>query len=243
MKNFLIGIIIICMIGLIGVNVKIMFNMDEMNSKFEEKTDLLQSEIKDIKQQEPANGIVNDENLIREPINVEIEEIPIGKVSKEKFKVCEDSDTCYYEKNEPMEFDDLGVKIEISNNKAYLTMDTQNENLSTIIDKTNFEKLKNVKNQEITGFSAKPTQVYYGEFGQDVIGRVILFLMDDGTVEYIKLMNMLENQTYKSTGKIQNLSDVKQFDVLSVSDTEGGGYVTTIAIDKDGYYYDLNELL
>ncbi len=234
--------IMICIILLIGLNVKIMFHLNEMNHKFEEKTDVLQSEIKDLKEQ-PVNETVNDETVTKEPANVEIEEIPIGKVSKEKFKVCEDSDRFYYEKYEPMEFDDLGVKIEISNNKAYLTIDTQNENLSTMIDKTDFEKLKNVKNQEITGFSAKPTQVYYGEFGQDVIGRVVLFLMADGTVEYIEQMDMLENQTYKSAGKIKNLSDVKQFDVLSVSDTEGGGIVTTIAIDKDGYYYDLSELL
>lgn len=242
MKKFFSVMIMICIILLIGLNVKIMFHLNEMNHKFEEKTDVLQSEIKDLKEQ-PVNETENNETVTKEPTNIEIEEIPIGKVSKEKFKVCVDSDTCYYEKDEPMEFDDLGVKIEISNNKAYLTIDTQNENLSTMIDKTDFEKLKNVKNQEITGFSAKPTQVYYGEFGQDIIGRVVLFLMADGTVEYIKLMNMLENQTYKSAGKIQNLSDVKQFDVLSVSDTEGGGYVTTIAIDKDGYYYDLNELL
>lgn len=242
MKKFFSVMIMICIILLIGLNVKIMIHLNEMNHKFEEKTDVLQSEIKDLKEQ-PVNETENNETVTKEPTNIEIEEIPIGKVSKEKFKVCEDSDRFYYEKYEPMEFDDLGVQIEISNNKAYLTIDTQNENLSTMIDKTDFEKLKNVKNQEITGFSAKPTQVYYGEFGQDVIGRVVLFLMADGTVEYIEQMDMLENQTYKSAGKIQNLSDVKQFDVLSVSDTEGGGYVTTIAIDKDGYYYDLNELL
>ena len=241
MKNFFNVIIIVCMILLIILYVKIISDIHILKSNSQE-VELLQSQINDLKniKKTESQNVIDDEDKEEESL---INEIPIGKVSKDKFKVCNEDENIYYTKEDEFDEEELkieGLDVKIDSGKVYVTIDGDNETLQSISENSN---LKSVEDEEITGLSSEPSEIYYGLFGQDITDEVVLFLMEDGTVEYIKVADMLKTQTYRSEGQIEELSDVKKFDYLAVSDVEGGGYETTIAIDKNGYYYDLNELL
>ena len=240
MKKVLIGILVVCIVALLIVTGKLYNSSNEKNTSIanqEAKIQQLENKVVELENEITQKDVIeNEEN------DVELEQIPIGKVSKDNFKVFVDMDTCYYEKEAEVRDYDTMVKVNISNKKAYITIDSENETLKSILESENIKNVNDIENKEITGFLSEPVEVYFGQFGQDITGEKILFLMKDGSVEYINVVDMLKTQNYKSAGKIKNLSDVKQFDVLTVFDTEGGGYTTTIAIDKNGYYYDLNEL-
>lgn len=237
MKKVFVGVIMFCIVLLIGLDIKIMRNMEEMKSNAKEERDLLQSQIDDLNQEKKENQTIKGE---KEEKTAKVEKVPVGEVSKDKFKVCNDGDTMYYTKEEEQKIEKI-VDVKIENKKVYLTIDPENEAVKSIIGRE--KQIKSVEDEEITGFSGVPEEVYFADFGQDIGEQKILILMEDDSVEYIDITDMLENQEYKSDGKIKGLENIQQFDLLSVSDTEGGGYVTTIAIDKDGYYYDINELL
>lgn len=243
MKKVLLVIIIICIILLIGLDVKIMWSIDEIKSNAEESGDLFQSQIDDLNKEKAKNEKVQED----EEDKTEIAEIPVGEVSKDKFKVCNEEESVSYEKEDVIQKYEELAKFEIENKKAYISIDAGNEIVQSIFEEVNEDSdytLKSVNKVEITGFSAIPESVYIGNFGQDVSDQVAFFVMDDGTVEFLDLREALKNSpNYKSSGKLKDVSDIKKFDVLNVSDTEGGGYVTTVAIDQDGFYYDLNEIL
>ena len=65
----------------------------------------------------------------------------------------------------------------------------------------------------------------------------MFILLEDGSVEYIPIVQMFNNVQGEvvSYGKINGVSDVIKFALASTSD----GGVTTLAIKKDGTFYDL----
>lgn len=205
----------------------------EQQTKMEE----VQSEVKELE-----GKIEQAKNVLVENESTKKEEISEGKIDSKKFKVASKKGVVY-SKDTPKEYATLGVSVKIDDGKAYVTVDAKNETLKAFSDKVNLNKVKSVTNKELTVFSAKPVEVFRGQFMHEVINEVFFFLMDDGTVEYIKTVDLLNNSSYKSQGKITGLSNVEKFDILSVNMVDGGGYETTVAIDKDGYYYDLNEML
>lgn len=239
MKNLGIVVLLVCVLGLAAM-------CWDLNAQVNEKELALieqQAKVQETqnKVEELENKIEQVKNTLAEAETKEVEEIPAGKVDKKKFKVAAKGGF-EYTKYAPEEKPQLGVVVEIDNGKAYVTVDSKNEMLQSFGGIVDLKNVKDVTDREITGFSAKPVEVFYGQFGHEVIDEVILFLMNDGTVEYINTADLLNNSDYKSQGKKENLSNVVKFDILSAWEEEGGGYVTTIAIDKDGYYYDLNEM-
>ena len=243
MKKSTIIVLMICVALLIAIDVKVILNLNMVKNNLEEEVDLLQSQINDLKNGETQKTEEEEDEVETESGDETVFVVPEGEISKDKFKVCSNYDTVYYENDGEEEYDFakyMGIEVTIENGKAYLIIDGTNENAQALTDG---EQVTSVKDKEITGFSAKPVSVYGGEFGQDIVGLTMLFLMDDGTVEYIQVADMLTDESYVSQGTIEGLTNAKQFAILSVGDTEGGGYITTIAIDKDGYYYDLSQMI
>lgn len=139
-----------------------------------------------------------------------------------------------------------GIDVEIESGKAYLTTNPNDEMFKNYY----FPNVKEtVLNQEITGFGAKIKEVHYGYLGdEEVIIPTLFFLLEDGTVEYVNTKKMILNEEYKSFGKIKQVSDIVKFEDATAGKTEEDGGIyeaisTVVAIDKDGYSYDLNELL
>ena len=89
-------------------------------------------------------------------------------------------------------------------------------------------------------------QLLFGEFGQATGGECILFLMEDGTVEYIPLLkdindNWGQQDNTKKANSYGKLDGVK--DIISLIPAEADGYHTILARQVDGTVIDLNEAL
>ena len=94
-------------------------------------------------------------------------------------------------------------------------------------------------------FEKEIKDIYFGGIGQDATGDIILFLMSDGTVEYIPvyqalLSNGIEGLT--SYGALPNITDVVKFYTVNAS-TGMIGSVSILAQTKDGTLYDLAPII
>lgn len=80
--------------------------------------------------------------------------------------------------------------------------------------------------------------------GQSVNGCTVLFLMSDGTVEYIPLYDALHQYELKSYGAISGVSDVVTLTNVSAL-PKGSNYAhsTTLGLKADGTFYDIFEYL
>lgn len=135
-----------------------------------------------------------------------------------------------------------GLKISIKNGKAYLSNDINSKDYKFMFSEIYNES---IKDKEITGFSSKVKDVYFAYMGNGDMPPFILFLMDDGSVEYINSRIMLIKKEFKSSGKIDELSNIVKFVTLNASDVDENGekmsgFITVVAIDKEGYSYDLS---
>ncbi len=95
------------------------------------------------------------------------------------------------------------------------------------------------KDSNNIGFSSDVRAVVSGGIGQDIGGEVIVFLLEDGSVEYIPVRRCL------TAGKVwtEKVSGVKK--VVSISGANvskaDGGYTTVILEQSDGSFYDLSD--
>ena len=108
-----------------------------------------------------------------------------------------------------------------------------------------------IKNYNITGFTKNVSNTFVGEVGQDVHGTKLVYIMEDGTVEYTSLfvkktdnsgnswydMNF-ESQTFKTSGTISGVSDI-----VKLYNADGQNGRTVLAVKKDGSYYDIGKLM
>ena len=102
-----------------------------------------------------------------------------------------------------------------------------------------------VEDKTIT-FTQGIKDVYVGGIGQDMSGDIILFLMDDGTVEYIPVYKALSTggvDGLTSYGTLQDLKDVVKFYSVMALRNPVGSSVTILAQTKDGTLYDLAPII
>lgn len=162
-------------------------------------------------------------------------------VKFDSSKMKSDSTNVRYEEETEWIPNSGGLKIEIKEGKPFLTTDIEEEQY-----KFYFSEVKEqVKNKEITGFKSKVKDVYYAYMGNGDPAPMILFLMEDGTVEFVDSLKMLTNEKYESQGKIKELSNIVKFVHLNAQEFdengEGmGGWITVAAIDEEGYSFDLS---
>ena len=162
-------------------------------------------------------------------------------VKFDSSKMKSDSTNVRYEEETEWIPNSGGLKIEIKEGKPFLTTDIEEEQY-----KFYFSEVKEqVKNKEITGFKSKVKDVYYAYMGNGDPAPMILFLMEDGTVEFADSGKMLKNKKYETLGKIKELSNIVKFVHLNAQEFdengEGmGGWITVAAIDEDGYSFDLS---
>lgn len=97
---------------------------------------------------------------------------------------------------------------------------------------------------QVIEFNQKVNDIFIGGFGQDASGNTILFLMEDGTVQYIPLKKafLTDHDHLKSYGTIEGVANIIKFYNVSASFGQTGG-VTILAQKKDGTFYDLSTIL
>ena len=126
--------------------------------------------------------------------------------------------------------DDNTVNLNITKN-AYLSL-TNNE----VADNQTFT---------ISNFSKRVIDVFDGTIGQDIYGETLIFLMEDGSIEYLPVRYALYRGTVQSYGKLDNVEGiVKLYSVFArgKGDVTGGG-MSILAQKLDGTYYDLASIL
>ena len=95
-------------------------------------------------------------------------------------------------------------------------------------------------------FDREILEIFFGLFGQGEDGTTLLFLMKDGTIEYIPLYENLNGKdnnqisNIKSYGIIKGVSNVVALVQMEV-ETELSGYYSVGARLADGSFYDLSE--
>lgn len=94
-------------------------------------------------------------------------------------------------------------------------------------------------------FDQPVVDIIFGETGQSVSGDVLLFLLADGTVEYMPVAKALLSHDFRSFGQLAGVEKVVKFyHVDAVSDTgDWSGYVTTLAQREDGSIVDLQSFM
>ncbi len=162
-------------------------------------------------------------------------------VNFDPTKMLTDASNIKYEVNDIVT--DIGLDINIKDGKPYLTTDINNEKFVFMFPLL----IESVESKELTGFYGKVEEVYQAYIGNGDPKPILLFLMNDGSVEYIKSSTILENGVFESEGKIIELSDIVKFQSVNAYDIDEdgerlSGWQTVVAIDKKGYSYDLSKI-
>ena len=99
-------------------------------------------------------------------------------------------------------------------------------------------------------FDREVTQVTLAKFGQAAGGEVILFVMADGTIEYIPLyhevrkdnfVSLPDSEKLNSYGKVQGVTNVVYVQDLEVNGMSG--YYSAEAVRSDKTFYDLIDFI
>lgn len=98
--------------------------------------------------------------------------------------------------------------------------------------------------QKIT-FSKKVVDVIYTGYGLDISYDTLLYLMEDGTVEYTPILYAASKNDVRSYGQAGNLTNIVKFytNIEASSKSGVGGYLTTFAQSSDGTIYDIMSML
>lgn len=158
------------------------------------------------------------------------------KFNNSKMKIK--SNGVEYTETEEINKNNYGIKIEINNGKAYITTNVNDELYKSI-----FTNATPLNKKEITGFKTNIISSYQANIGNGINAPIILFIMENGTVEYINTTDVIQNKKYVSNGILEGIKDIVKFASVDVKEIEGGGYISVVAIDKNCYSYDINEIL
>lgn len=238
MKKSSVAILVVILLIIFGV-VFYLYHVDVSKKQLQQTLDTAEKEMElNSKISELEEKIANQENNSKDIKN---EDKSNKDIKFDSNKMKSDSTNVRYEETTDWVPNSSGLEIEIKDGKPFLTTDIENEQYKFL-----FSEVKNqVKDKEIIGFKSKVKEVYYAYMGNGDPCPVVLFLMEDGSVEFSDSSKMLKNKKYESQGKIKELSNIVKFVHLDAQEFdengEGmGGWITVAAIDEDGYSFDLS---
>lgn len=113
------------------------------------------------------------------------------------------------------------------------------------LDKWGGLNYSNYETFTINNFSKKIIDVISGGIGQDVAESTVIFLMEDGSLEYLPLYCSLRNSNVKSYGSLSGVEGIVKLysaGAFPKNSPLGGGF-TILAQKSDATYYDLRSIL
>ena len=137
-----------------------------------------------------------------------------------------------------------GFDVILEDSKVYFKLTNKEKIKSYSITDSTINRVEN-KKEEITGFNGKVKKVYFYQVGQAIVpdSLAILFLMEDGKIEYISYVDALQTNDLRSRGEIAgiyNISDIYSASAREWVDKTGGpGWESCIAKDSSNNYYSL----
>ncbi len=131
-----------------------------------------------------------------------------------------------------------GININLGDNQKQIKISVSWNNL---VD----SNLKKDKYDEfVVNFSKEIEDIYIGTIGQDETGTIALFIMEDGSIEYIPIYSSLQKSEFKSSGQVSNLTNIVKFYTASAwIEDAGGGHITVLAQSTDGTLYNLEDYI
>lgn len=125
-----------------------------------------------------------------------------------------------------------GIRTTINDNKKSVTL---------IVEKNNgwgIEIDDNNKKYTLSDFNKPINSYFYSKTGLAITETYLLFLMENGSVEYIYLYDSIQNNNFE-VKKINELSNIVELYSAYVKSSGIGSHYTTIAKDKNGKLYEL----
>lgn len=145
---------------------------------------------------------------------------------------------------------DFGISMSINADKKSVTLSIDWNVFSGAVG-----NLDETPSYQIIGFNKEVKDVFVGTFGQEVGGLTLLFLMSDGTVEYVPMfgrdnLNCVEDYSadgsiigkhFVSKGALTGVINVVKF--YNVNAATQTGWFTSIGATADGSFYDLGNII
>lgn len=204
------------------------------------------------KSAELQNSASNETSEISEDSKTNVEIKEVEKIV-EKYGVLnvdttnclnKKDDTILYSKHYGIGQTSYGVIASLSGDYKTITVNVDLDKFKHFYG--NVTDATGTKNETHT-FNKKVETMCIGGFGQSVQGETIFCIMEDGTVEYLNLNNAAKNNNFadfKQVSGVSNIIAIQTVNVRATVDSNGGpGWVTSIAFNKDGNFYDLGNIL
>lgn len=147
------------------------------------------------------------------------------------------------------EHSQLGISVYIGENQTSATINVSLAEVNNIygLNLTSSGDNQYTNEIKVDDFNKKILQVKISGFGQAVGDEYIYYVMEDGTVEYTPIFNELKDNWNSGNAlkKHTTMSGVSEVSYISGADVVNGttGHYTTIAVKKDGSFYDLQPIL
>ncbi len=211
-------------------------------SEFESKIENLNSQISSLKSE---NSVVENNSD-----NTQVEEKIVYKYERPTIntnKCLNPTNGASYSFSRGVDSNYLDLTCTISSNRkvslTFNNVSSLKDNYGyTINNKINVNSTLNSFSTEIANFSADVIDVYLGYMGQGIGQETVLFLMKDGSVEYLPIKDAFKNNTFKSYGKLSSVNDIVEIINGNVK-YENGGNRAVFAIKQDGSFYELSTML
>ena len=176
---------------------------------------------------------IDQENVEEEKNSQNINEEEYNRIFKfsDEINVVNEQDRSYTIKRHSSA--PLGVSATIENdNTVYISLGKLENDMSFAVDQYDYFP-------RIEFGDRKVQNVYNSGPGGTGYGNFILFLMEDGTVEYMPLAYAIANNDFRSYGKIEGAENI-----VEIVDASVPLYGTTaLLIQKDGTAYDIGDQL
>lgn len=186
-----------------------------INQKKEEE-----SQTQDIKTQEENNEAVQNQE----------EQEEYSRVFKfdDEINVVNKTNKIYTQTNQ-VGLPQITAQLTNNNVKLYFSSDAMGF--------SGIEQYRGTSNIEIKFTDKKVQNIYFMGAGQLSGSFCLFFLMEDGTLEYMPLAYAIKNNDFRSYGKIEGIEDITYL-VSAVTENRTN---TTLAVQKDGTAYDLED--
>ncbi len=217
-KTVIIIILIVLLLGLIlyiCYDKKLFFNTNDKVSEQKEDTD-------------------------KEKYDSSIDNVKDLKIDNEKCLNCKEKENHYYIISSYNHIEEVNASFSTENNKKGM--------VSINIDEYNRKAVSNysLSNPNLEyNFDQEIRNVIVSNIGQEELAPIVVFLMEDGTLNYIDIYKGLEDNDLSTYKEINNVNDIINLYQASVCSNEAGVCSTTtvLAQKEDGSFYDLESMI
>lgn len=235
-------VIIILILVILGMGIFILYDkeiifsknkMDNTSKKMDTKNSNPKKDLVKNEEESKTNDESTSTNKNSDEVSANTNKIDGSTIRNLDFSKCLNCSNSSYRISIYHNADGLSAKISENRKSVILNVNWEiyNRRFGSMYSTTG------APSYDITNFTQEVADVYIGGFGQSFTGDTILFLMNDGTVEYMPVVKGLQGYV-KNYGKVNGVSDVVKF---LTADCPGS--VTTLAVRSDGSIYDLQSIL